>query len=511
MRLAPGNIRVPHARTLSWSNYSAAGDSLCRRWAEKPLDGQQLNGKGNVPRILMARLLTGRDIPLVNETILKMKAWGVSGSSWALNRKGDYDFTITVLTTLLWMYGDKQDLLYPSARAHLLKALLTEDGNRWRSYAPRTLGLVSETENHLLMTEGSRYLKNRWMLLHGNRDTYYDNVRNGMEQKILSLLEELQAGGLYEFNSIPYAGYTIAALLNLEAFSSDTVRREARNTLDYISWCYALGSYRLKHYPPMRRRYDKEGIRALTTDYQSIYMKAWLGFLPASDYDGDIHNGEVHFLTGSYMPYRPPDEVVKMLFDKGEGYFVKIGHGPGACPEIYSAGKHFLLSAGGAGRGKRSLIIARPITLFLDDTAAQLDDVIHLAGPGKDFMKWNNTGVYRDFACAAAPVSVPAAFTPRAMKGSWSVYALKDSVCAAVYSTDDLGLIAVFEGRRCEDVLKEVLQANPDTAALADHFRFPGGERIAYDVYAPADKWVIIPEGGKGPDRAFDGWPLINK
>lgn len=508
--VAKGNIGVPHTRTLAWSACSAEGDSLCRQWADKPLRDEQLNGKGNVPRILLAKLLSGRDIPLVNATIMKMKAWGVTGSSWALNRKGDYDFTISVLTTLLWLYGDRPDLLYPATRDHLLKALLTEDGNHFRRYAPRTLGLVDETENHLLMTEGSRYLKNRWIMLHGDHAPYYDNTGNGMEAKMLALLRSLQEGGLYEFHSIPYAGYTIAALLNLEEFASDTVQREARDVLDYINWCYALGSYGLKHYPPMRRRYDKEGIKDLCTDYESVYMKAWLSYLPGADHDRDIHNGEVHFLTGVYMRYRPADAVVKMLFDKGKGYFVKLGHGRGACPEIYSAGRHFLLSAGGAGRGHRSLIVARPITLFLDDTASRLGDVIHLAGPGSDFMKWNNTGVYRNFACAAGPVSVPWAFTPVAVRGNWSVYAEKDSVSVAVYSTPDLGLVAVFERRGWEGLLEEIRRSNPDEGRLSDHFQFPGGEMIGYDVDASPEKWVIATEDGKELDRDFDGWPLMD-
>jgi hypothetical protein len=201
--------------------------------------------------------------------------------------------------------------------------------------------------------------------------------------------------------------------------------------------------------------------------------------------------------------------VIDMLFHKGAGYFIRIGHGPGACPEIYSAGQHFLLSAGGANRGSRSLIVARPITLFLNDTAEDLAGTIHLAGPGTDFMKWNNTGVYRNFACAAGPVVVPDAFTPVEKNGDWSLFLLHDSVIAAVYSTGRLGLIAVFEDRSPAGLLKEILRANPDPRQLTRHFQFPGGSGISYDVLAPQDKWVILPEHDQPADRAFDKWPLI--
>ena len=183
----------------------------------------------------------------------------------------------------------------------------------------------------------------------------------------IPFLAGMITNGLYEFNSLPYIGYTITALLNLEAFASDKLKKEARNVLDYMNWTYALGSYQLKHYPPMRRRYEKAGITDITTDYQSIFMKSWLSFSPVTEFDKNIGGGEVHALMGAIMPYRPADKVVETIFDKGNGYFVKLGHGPQSCPEIFSAGKKFLLSAGGVNRGKFSIIVARPITLFLNE------------------------------------------------------------------------------------------------------------------------------------------------
>ena len=128
--------------------------------------------------------------------------------------------------------------------------LLTEDGDDFRSKAPRTLGIVNETENHILMTEGSRYLKNRWLQTHGNAAPRYDNAANGMEGKLPAVLAEMKATGLFEFNSQPYIGYTITALLNFEAFGAEPLRVAAREVLDTLNWSYALGSYRLRHFPP---------------------------------------------------------------------------------------------------------------------------------------------------------------------------------------------------------------------------------------------------------------------
>lgn len=495
---------------MKWANHSAFADHVINDWANKPIPPiRDLEGKGNGPRILLARLLQNLEIDEVNRTIMKLNPWGTPGSSWIFNKKGDYDFALSIFTTMLWKFGDKSTILFPGTTEHLLRVLLTVDGNQFRYSAPRSLGLVPETENHLLMTEGSRYLKNRWIAVHGNGEVYFDNVRNGMEQKILALLEEIRTAGLYEFNSNPYIGYTITALLNLEAFASEEVKGKARDVLDYMNYCYALGSYGLKHYPPFRRRYEKESSRELTTDYQSVFMKTWLSFSPVTDYNTDIGNGAAHALLGACMPYRPADEVVEMIFNKGIGYFVKLGHGEGACPEIYSAGKSFLLSAGGVNRGERSLIVARSVTLFLNDDAEKLSETFHLAGPGEDFMKWNNTGVYKNFACAAGPVFVPANIRPLAKNNNWSVYSMKDSLCIAVYSTSQFGLMIIFEHADANGLLTALIKANPYSERLKQHFRFPGGENIQYDVNAPANRWVIISDNDQLMNREFDQWPLI--
>jgi len=509
VQISPGNIDVPHKRTIDWKTNSVFADSICNDWANKSIP-EELEGKGNFPRILLAKLKTKRDISEVNSTIMKMKVWGVSGSSWALNKKGDYDFTVTILTSILWLYGDQPELLYPESKEYLLNVLISEEGNKFRYTAPRTLGLVKETENHILMTEGSRYLKNRWIMLHGNKDAFYDNIQNRMEQKLFEFMEEIRTTGLYEFNSIPYIGYTITALLNLEAFASEKLRTEARNVLDYMNWSYALGTYQMRHYPPMRRRYEKAVIQELTTDYQSVFMKSWLSFSPVEKYNKNISSGEVHALIGACMPYRPAEKVVEIIFDKENGYFVKMGHGPKSSPEIYSAGKHFLLSAGGVNRGKASIIVARPITLFLNDGVANLSGTFHLAGPGIDFMNWNNTGVYRNFACAAGPIIIPKGIFPFAKKDNWSVYLMKDSISLAVYSTDKLGVMAVFEGLQPTGLLENIVSSNPDQKKLSNTFQFPDENIIEYDVNAPKNTWIIKSVDGKPVDRDFDKWPLIS-
>jgi hypothetical protein len=503
-------VQIPHQRTIAWKTKSDLANQVYQSFASKKITFDKLSERGNTPRILLAKLLLKQDIEAVNNAIQQMKVRGVTGSHWALNPKGDYDFTLMPLTTILFLFDTQPDLLYPKTKEHLINTLLTEEGGKYRRATPRTLGLLADTENHILMTEGSRYLKNRWKMLHGTSSPTYDNVANGMEVKILAYLNRMKTNGLYEYNSIPYIGYTIAALLNLEAFASEKVSIEARNVLDYMNWTYALGTYKLRHYPPMRRRYEKAKIQELTTDYQSLFVKAWLSYAPIEPFNADISNAEVHALVGSCMPYRPADKVVEVIFNKGDGYFVKLGHSKKSCPEIFTAGQHFLLSAGGANQGKNSLVIARPTTLFLNDNAQKLPETFHLKGKEDDFMKWNNTGVYKNFACASGKVFVPEAFKPILERNNWTIYSGKNNVKIVVYASDNISLMLIFEDMKAEDLLANLEKFNPIDEKLKTQFQFSDGQIITYDVNAPLHKWVIKTIDGKSVERDFSKWALIN-
>ncbi len=504
------SIEVPYERTIHWNEVSPFQDSIVAIWAKKPIRDGKKGGKVSNPRILLARLHSGTKIKETNENIMNMTPWGVSGSTWSLNKKGDYDFSLTVFTTILWQFGNKPDVLYQETVDHLLNVLLIEEGKKFSYTTPRTFGLISETENHLLMTEGSRYLKNRWLAMHGSDHPKHDNDKNKMERRILELLYELKTNGLDEFNSMPYVGYTITALLNLEAYASESVRKEARNVLDYMNYCYALSSYHYQRFPPMRRRYERSKWKELTTGYHAVFMKAWMSFLPNEKTNFAIGAGQAHALMGVCMPYRPADKITELLFDKGNGYFIKLGHGRKSCPEIYSAGKHYLLSAGGANRGIKSQIVARPITLFTRNNAKVLAETFHLSGPGTNFMKWNNSGVYKNFACAAGPVSIPQGHQPIAQNKTWAIYDGGDGLSLAVFSSDNLGILAIFENQDPQKLLFGLEKENSDLEKLQTHFQFPEGSLIEYNVNAPKSKWVIVQVDNTPVARKYGHWPLIN-
>ena len=278
--LEPGNGVVPTERTWVWHDRSALTGRLLEYWAGRPLDDWDTDGKIGAPRALMGRFLLGRELDAANAYLMSVTPWGAAGSSWALHRKGDYDFTLAGLVPILFLFGDAPEVLYPATRDHLVNVLLTLEGGDPQVTVPRSLGLVRDTENHLLMTEGSRYLKNRWLATHGSAAASHDNGGNGLEAWLLNLMAELRAAGLYEFNSIPYDGYTLTALLNLEAFGSDAVRAAARALLDELNWNYALGSLGLRRFPPFRRQYAHAGDTSLSGDRHTALMKAWMSLLP---------------------------------------------------------------------------------------------------------------------------------------------------------------------------------------------------------------------------------------
>ncbi len=506
--LRQGNLVPDNTRTYTPDPRSPLREAILDYWSSMPFPESHAKIKLQEPRIILACFLTGKRIEEANRHLAGMKPHGVTGSSWLLNPGGDYDFTLLALTPILYFFGDSAEVMYPATREHLLDVLLTAEGGRFDDKVPHSLGLIEDTENHVLMTQGSRYLKNRWMRLHGNDDPAYDNTVNGMEKKLGAYLENILRCGIYEFNSNPYQGYTLSALLNLEAFGSSRIREISRKILDRVNWQYACGSFRFNTFPPMRRRYEHSTDTILDEDYHGAMMRTWVGFYTRSA-GLTIKRGMHHALWAAVMPYRPPDGVIDRTLGMPFPYYVKIGHGWNSCPGIYSGSAGYLLSAGGANRGKHSLIIARPVILFTDPADHDLGKVFHMAGPGAGFMSWNNTGVYRNFACAAGPVHIPASATPVLTEGRWNVFRLPGPGLLAVYSTDALGLMVLSGPGDPGEFMAAIRRMNPSAERLKTEFHHPDGDVILYDTHAPHDKWVILEINGKKTNRDFDSWPFF--
>ncbi len=100
-------------------------------------------------------------------------------------------------------------------------------------------------------------------------------------------------------------------------------------------------------FAPFRRQLRRADIKELNLDYHTIIMKVWLSFnkdrnlsFNLKDLGKRIH----HALMAAILPYRLPGNIRKWVLSKPESYFIKIGHGCTASPEIYSGGPGYLLT-----------------------------------------------------------------------------------------------------------------------------------------------------------------------
>ena len=84
--LPPGNLAVPHECTTVWTQRSVFADTILQSWAAKPLGDWQTAGKGNAPRVLLARFVARAQLAEANQYLQALRPWGTSGSRWALHQ-----------------------------------------------------------------------------------------------------------------------------------------------------------------------------------------------------------------------------------------------------------------------------------------------------------------------------------------------------------------------------------------------------------------------------------------
>jgi hypothetical protein len=484
------------------SDEELAQHPLVKFWADKEVVRPTKKDQRGPERLLLAKLMAKQDIEFVNNYLLESEPWGNSGTSGALNPRGDYDFTTVILAAILHRFKDDSTILWNRTEEHLAKNLLVEVGGKPHRKTPRTMGIMKDTENHILMTNISQYLKNQWFLENGYTDEDYDNSKNGLEHFLAENLKELHITGQYEFNSKPYEGYTISALLILHSYAaSDELKNLCKTVLDSWDWEYMQTSSNFRKSAPFRRRMSRFSSTSLQDNALTSIMQAWwLEHSKGTFQPEEIPHNQHQALSAITYDYRPPTEI--WVLDHSER-LIFIGHGKGSSPEIHSRGNGFLLSAGGFQRGEASQIVARPIALMLNDSANDLSDCFHINGKGK-WQRWNNSGVHHRFAVGKQPVSVPKKYQPTDTKGNWKVYRAPNDVTVVTYSSNDFGMIYLPDS----DVeLMELIEMNPEPEVGT--FRTNGIE-IHFDLKAPRGKYVITEVNGVATDRRTDKWKRVN-
>lgn len=468
-----------------------------------------IKAKVSTARIMIAKLLQGKDVEEINRYIQSKEPWGKSGTHWAMNPKGDYDFTETTLCHLLWFFNDKPELLYPETKLHLVNVLLTHSGGKPHTRTPGSLNIMRETENHIFMSETTRYLKNQWLHENGDTSAYYDNKRNGLEKWLSNHLEEKFRSGFYEFNAQPYSGYTLGPLLTLFSFAnSEEIKKQCDKLLMRMIIEYSYSSLNLRRYPPFRRRLERAKEKSFNEDPLTGMIKLWLSLNPENNIE--VGKSLRHFAFMALISnYRLNDELTDMLLNKKK-CFLAISHGLKSTPEIYCGDKNYLLSSGGVQPGKITQIVTHPTVLFLDDNVYTIDSCFYLPGKGK-MRNWNNTGVYKNFACGQQPVHIPAQYQPIHTSENWQLFQpYNTNFYLAVYNRKNLGLLFAIPNaeKSPREILNELKSENPESE-IHKKVITPENDTITFNIEAPKNKWVIESVNSKSLDRKFNHWKKI--
>jgi hypothetical protein len=502
--LTMGSRPAPMSDSLN----AVLGAELLQHWAAQTglYSDWREHGKIGVPRVVLANLMLGQNIDSTNKYLQGLVPWGTLGSTWAFNKNGDYDFTQIILADILMRFRDQPNLLYPATAKHLSSILIPDQGLKTATRTPRTLHLMSDTENHILMREISRYLNLEYRRSQGLTDTSITSLEGWLQRH----LEEMLHTGFYEFNGQPYIGYTITALEVLYNHAQNPqIKLLAQQLLDKVHLDYALGSLCLRRYPPYRRRLNYASNTDFGKDPHTAIMQVLLLKYEHKALQIDqLPHARHQSLIAWVSDYQLPDALYQFITQPQLPYLALIGHGKKASPEVYSSGPGFLISAGGVQRGRQSQIVPRPIVLFVNDNAPTLEGTIYLKsqGPLKD---WNQTGVYDKFAVSNGGAYVPEVMKPLAASNGWQIISPTEGLLVAIYTKSDIGIMAVYDDWTLnpELLLTQIQDLNPDPELLYQEVRLPNRELIRYNLNSKKDTWVIRPSEESGLSRDFDKWP----
>ena len=382
------------------------------------------------------------------------------------------DFTVTNWTRLLCMADEGKISLDEPTKNHIRNKLLVFHGTKFDDSIPYTTNRlvkgaaqlagfsagesgVETSENHILMVNSSAYIKNQMEI---------DNINPGshLETILCDCLDKIYTHGLDEFNSIPYTGHTMDALLNLHDFAHEPVKSHATRVLDKIFYDYAIHStHDGKSFRPFSRLEKRKANQHFMVDNQ---IRAFMTPLIGLDHDYYLKKGQSayceHAFTALTTTYRLPAKVYELATSNTTGYLAMTGQRHGnaevSYKNAYGTGKQYLLSGGGlrheggatqtftdiatsffrrsvAGmkndpasfdaemRTKRASaeVVSRNPVLILsgENGPSELKDAVYLGtekaiitkegGPGSDSRGKNNSGIYFDTMTGAYPVHIP--------------------------------------------------------------------------------------------------------
>lgn len=545
---------IPPARTAqeAYDRFDQVKQLVIRQQATYDV-GQFLNNGHAFTTTIVAKLAAGQDVDQINRVLLDpaTNVFAKTGTDFHdvffCNRTGDYDFALKGLIEIVYQYGDKPWLLYPETRAKIINSLLDKKGNQVETtFSLGVCGKHPETENHILMTEGSRYLTNQLMAAEqrkkGTVTPDYDNERNGMNKWMLKHLQQFFQDDFYEYNARPYQAYTVMAIENLAEYAEDArVKLAAEMLLNYLDARYAVSSNNLRRYVPFRRQPPyRTRTDMVYFDDQSQRMTLMAGATELYDelatpnwYD----TGGDRMLLAAIGQYRTPKLILDLIVNRRHAEYFQAFHHTGI--EIYASSKDFLITAGGVYMPVFDFFSdqmngwAMPTSLMPTHGGLDASQFVRFMGQNNDADRIN-TCVAPGFACGLNP-SVPASIPTNCLEtqGNWTFMDFTSDQCklkygffAALYTAPCDGTLCskvastygFFEAAEASDALdyagfKQKVQAANGKAiyhsSQENEYFTANGHRIRF-LPIPANKldWSIRAIDGKPTVTDMSKWPL---
>lgn len=471
---------IPPAKTAQESidRFDARTDATVDYWLAQPVGvlTRAWNSQFYSPAI--ARVVKGIKLDEVEKGILDPGSvpYALVGSDFRdlgpiCRRVGDYDFALQGLVNLAFQIKNHKRHISPEAWTKLLHTLLSEKGSKHHThFTLKGCGTYKDSENHVLLSESSRFLTNQLLYEEGKQGgkelVEFDNIKNGFEGWLLTQLQQLAKHDFVEYNSRPYQGFTFLALQNLYDYSeSEKVKIAAKGLLDYLAAKYAIQSNLLRRLAPFGRQPRYATSNAIDGgDIVQYRFAVQVGnydiySLSPKPYEA---SGEPHFmLLGGVTSYRIPPMILDLFFDKSTAgpYFQKYSH---YSAEIYEAHDRYLVSAGGIFyNNPQDWILpmmdgwAYPTTIMPTGLQMKIDDLIRIKG-SRVLTSRSNMCMQPGFACGIDPTipkSIPASC--REKIGNFTFIDFTSDKCplkygfhVAVYSKTCDGLRCFFGGTR---------------------------------------------------------------
>ncbi|MGK5087541.1 hypothetical protein WDW86_08280 [Bdellovibrionota bacterium FG-2] len=445
---------IPPARTVEESKalFESRADAFIRDYAGIELGFFGTNGR-HFTVISLARLHLGQDIELINQSILDPRSfvYALVGSDFhdlgkLFERNGDYDFALRGLEELVFHFANRPDLLWPEARQKIVYQLMTETGNKFTT-SRRYVGFIkwNETENHILLTESSRFLTNQIRLnelkAQGKYDAYFDNDKNGMSAALLRFMQNFLKRDFDEFNSRPYQKLSISALSTLfEHSQNPKVKLMAEMVLNYLDAKFAATSKSLRRSVPFQRQPSyADSPNLVSVDQESTRMALMAGNIQhLGEMDSPYSLDTWTLIAQALGTYRVPDMILDLIVrdeEPGRVFFQRFHH---KAFEAYSGSPSFLISAGGKYKSEWDFFTkqlsswAVPTTLIPAREGVSRDQMIRIEG--LRLTARHNLCVAPGFACGVnlvIPRNIPA--TCRETVGAWTFVNFTASDCPLQY------------------------------------------------------------------------------